>query len=58
MHIVISRIPLKKQISRRRDKNVNRADKMDAKNGHLIHPKKARKEKQRIKAQTRQIEIK
>lgn len=31
IHIVISRTPLKKKISRRHDKNINRTDKMDTK---------------------------
>lgn len=31
IHIAISRTPLKKKISRRHDKNINRTDKMDTK---------------------------
>ena len=35
IHTVISRTPLKKKISRRHDKNINRIDKVDTKKKNL-----------------------
>lgn len=54
IHIVISRTPLKKKISRRHNKNINRVDKIYDKKNIPDPPqnkltKKTRKEKQRNK---------